>query len=122
MLAAALAGVPIMFAALALFVNDMLRSTWTSGVMLFSFVIAGLFALWRIQFPARWLRPVSMLIYAPLMFFALAWLGVMIQLANDDCAAHATKMACGFSAPARHEEVLPRSSMDGLALLPRSTR
>lgn len=92
MLAASVAGVPITFAALALLEtvfggDDMLLSTWTSGVMLFSFVVAGLFALWRIQFSAGWLRAVAMLAYAPLVFFALAWLGVMIQLANYDCSA-----------------------------------
>jgi hypothetical protein len=57
------------------------------GLALFIFVAAGFYMLWRVHFIARWQRSLALALYGPAMFFALAWLGLIIQFKFDDCMA-----------------------------------
>jgi hypothetical protein len=88
-LAAAVFAIPGLFAGFA-FVDatvelGVLHSTWQSAVAIFGSVSLGLYLLWQVEFRARWQRIVFMLTYAPVMFALVAWLGVAIQFAFDDC-------------------------------------
>lgn len=88
-LAGALLAIPGAFAAFAFvdatFELGVLHSTWQSAVAIFGSVSLGLYLLWQVEFRARWQRTISMLGYAPIMFALVAWLGVAIQFAFDDC-------------------------------------
>lgn len=88
-LAGALLAMPGAFAVFAFvdatFELGVLHSTWQSAVAIFGSVSLGLYLLWQVEFRARWQRTISMLGYAPIMFALVAWLGVAIQFAFDDC-------------------------------------